>query len=1095
MKLSKSFFVPRNIATFSSLRRICVRMNFSKSDLSPKKIAIFFSLTIIFSCSAASWNFRSVAAQQPETSIAAGLKWRLIGPFRGGRALAVAGISDQPNIYYFGAVGGGVWKTTDGGEVWKPIFDREPIASIGAIAVAPSDPNIIFVGTGEADMRSDISYGDGIFKSTDAGARWEKMGLGDTQEIGRILVDPDNPKIVLVAALGHGYGPNAERGVYRSADGGATWQRVLSKDDNTGAIDLCFDPNDANVVFASLWSVRRPPWSTYAPIDGAGSGIYKSTDNGVTWKAITGGGLPEGEYGRIGLAIGASQRGSPGIRIYALISAKEGGLYRSDDGGVKWERVSDDPRIDSRAWYFSGIYADPRDPDTVYICNTALYRSTDGGRTFDAIKGAPGGDDYHSLWIAPNDPNRMILGSDQGTVISVNHANTWSSWYNQPTAQYYHVSTDNQFPYFVYGAQQDSGTASIASRTDFGGISFRDWSSVGGGESGYVFADPSDPNIVYGGGTQGEVTRFNRTTNQWQVISPRPVPVPGRNDRFPWTAPIAFSPQDSHVLYTASQFLYETSDEGNSWQVISPDLTRNASTETPAVKGAMIDLSTRDRGVIYAIAPSPVSAGEIWAGTDTGLIHLTRDAGKTWSNVTPAGLPVWSRVSLIEASRFDAGTAYAAIDRHRLDDHRPWIYRTRDFGKSWEKTTNGIPDGSYVLAVREDPVRRGLLFAGTELGVYFSLDDGANWQSLQLNLPVSSIRDLAIHGNDLIVATHGRSFWILDDISPLREIDSKIAASDVYFFRPATAIRIRVSDNRESPLPLETPLGANPPAGAILDYNLKTEPASTVELGIYDRDGKLVRKFSSDSQPSAPEEKPMIAPVWIRLPEPLSKNAGMNRFVWDLRYPSPPAPRHEYDAALDYKRGASPLPQGPLVLPGEYEARLTVAGQTYRQTIVVEMDPRVKTSRKDLAAQVDLELKISDLLTQGMAANAQIQNLRAELHSLEGKISGDPALKAPVTALDDRAKMLLGTEREYPLSAEDLIGTEGNLAALSTAIDVADRAPTAQDVEAWRELSTQLEKHLGAWAELQGKDLAALNDELKKKDVPEIELRSSGETR
>ena len=676
---------------------------------------------------------------------------------------------------------------------------------------------IIYVGTGESDMRSDISYGDGVYKSSDGGATWRNIGLRDSQNIGRILVDPRDPNIVLVAALGHAFGPNAERGVYRSTDGGATWTKVLAKNDDTGAIDLCWDPANTSVIYAALWQTRRPPWSVYAPTSGPGSGLYKSTDSGVTWNQITGHGFPSEGLGRIGIAIAPGQNGK---RIYTVVDAHEGGIYRSDDAGENWHCLTADRRVWQRGWYFGGITVDPSNPDIVYVMDTAIYRSSDGGQRFEAIKAAPGGDDYHSLWIAPDDPRRMILGSDQGAAISVDAAATWSSWYNQPTAQFYHVITDDRFPYRVYGSQQDSGTAAVSSRSDYGQITFRDWSPVGGEESGYIVVDRADPDTVYGGGPFGALRRFNWTTGQSFDISPVAIRFHNEKLRFTWTSPLVDSPQNPGVLYLGAQFVLRSSDRGQSWQAISPDLTVKSAAANP--KSSDAPKKEEARGVVYTIAASPLRAGEIWAGTDNGLIQLTLDDGAHWSNVTPPDVAEWSQISLIEASPHDAATAYAAVDRHQVDDLNPYIYRTRDSGKTWQNITQDLPPGAYVHAVREDPKRKGLLFAGTELGVYVSFDDGDRWQPLQNNLPVSSIRDLVIHGDDLVVATHGRAFWILDDISPLREWTAAIAAQDAHLYHPAPAIRVRRSESHDTPLPLETPVGQNPPAGAIFDYFLKS---------------------------------------------------------------------------------------------------------------------------------------------------------------------------------------------------------------------------------------------------------------------------------
>ncbi|HVR06677.1 MAG TPA: hypothetical protein VMW75_01400 [Thermoanaerobaculia bacterium] len=934
----------------------------------------------------------------PGWALGQALRWRLIGPFRGGRVLAVSGVPGRPETFYFGAVGGGVWRTVDAGRVWTPVFDGPPSGSIGALAVAPSNPDVIYVGTGEADMRSDISYGDGMYRSTDGGRTFQAIGLRDSRQIARILVDPHDPDVVLVAALGHGFGPNPERGVFRSADGGKSWQRVLHREgsggadgsgevgghgaagakgagaaggagDAVGAVELAADPDDPRTIYAALWNVRRPPWSTYAPLGGPGGGLFRSRDGGLTWQEITGHGLPAGPPGRIGLAVGGRRRdapaspaggakpGVPKRRVYALIDdPKQPGLYRSDDGGETWGRVGADPRITGRAWYFGGITADPHDPDTVYVANVSLYRSTDGGHTFEAIKGAPGGDDYHSLWIDPADPRRMILGCDQGAVVSVDGALTWSSWFNQPTAQIYHVATDDRYPYIVYGSQQDSGTAAVVSRSDAGQITFRDWFSTGTGESGYLLPDLADPDIVYGGDPGGQLFRFSRRTNQVRDISPTIGPAGGATGdgivyRYPWTPALAISPLPPHALYQGSQYVHRSTDRGVSWTVISPDLTLSqpaASRSAPGGTGAagervggdgLAGQRTRSaasgdagKAVVYSIAPSPVRAGQIWAGTDNGLIQLTRDEGKTWQDVTPSGLPEWSMVSLIEASRYDAGTAYVAIDRHQVDDLHPFALRTHDFGKTWTPIVAGIAANAYVHAVHEDPQRRGLLYAGTETGVYVSFDDGGHWQSLQLNLPAASVRDLAVHGDDLVAATHGRSFWVLDGLAPLRQLDAAIAAAPVHLFAPAPAVRRRRGENRETPLPPETPAGANAPAGALIDYWLAAEPAGDVTLEIFDEHGELVRRFTSGDRARQPEKDAPYPAYWHRPAARLTRRPGLNRFVWDLHYPAPPV--FHPQAAMDAVYGEdTPLePEGAAGPAGRLPARAH-RGRTQRHRL------------------------------------------------------------------------------------------------------------------------------------------------------------------
>ncbi|MFZ0232745.1 MAG: hypothetical protein WA306_18860 [Candidatus Acidiferrales bacterium] len=1019
---------------------------------------------------------RSSAPSFPE------VHWRMIGPFRGGRIVPVTGVPGKPNEYLIGAVGGGVWRTTNGGNTWEPIFDAEPIASIGAIAVAPSDPQIIYVGTGESDMRSDISYGDGIYKSSDGGATWRNIGLRDSQNVGRILVDPRDPNIVIVAALGHAFGPNAERGVYRSTDGGATWTKVLAKNDDTGAIDLCWDPANTSVVYAAMWQTRRPPWNVYAPSNGPGSGLYKSTDSGVTWTQITGHGFPSEGLGRIGIAIAP---GTNGKRIYTVVDAHNGGIYRSDDAGENWRCVTADRRVWQRGWYFGGITVDPRNPDVVYVMDTAIYRSTDGGQRFAAIKAAPGGDDYHSLWIAPDDPQRMILGSDQGAAISVDGAATWSSWYNQPTAQFYHVITDDRFPYRVYGSQQDSGTAAVSSRSDYGQITFRDWSPVGGEESGYIVVDRSDNDFVYGGGPFGALRRFNWTTGQSFDISPGAMRVDNERLRFTWTSPLVDSPQNPHVLYLGAQFVLRSSDRGQSWQAISPDLTVKSGGAAAAGASNAASNGTpkkeEPRGVVYTIAPSPLQAGEIWAGTDNGLIQLTRDDGAHWSNVTPPDVAEWSQISLIEASPHDAGVAYAAVDRHQVDDFSPYIYRTRDGGKTWQKIVADLPAGAYVHAVREDIQRKGLLFAGTELGVFVSFDDGDHWQPLQNNLPVSSIRDLVIHGDDLVVATHGRSFWILDDIAALREWTDTIAAQQAYLFHPARAMRMRRSENRDTPLPLETPVGENPPAGAIFEYFLKSPASGEVILEIHDQQDNLLRRYSSEDQPPEIQEAPEIQKEWLPRFSPLPKSAGMHRFVWDLRYAPPAAMRHEYSMAAIIEAGTVAEPLGPLALPGEYEVQLKVGGETYKSTFAVEMDPRVKVSREDLVRQLELEQKIAAALAQSADTAQAIAKLRKQLEALQANLSAKPEAKAllqSVTALDQRAQTVQGNpEAEYPQMPGGLIGVNGSLGALGVEVGSGDSAPTATSLKVFEDSSKQLDELQTQWKSVQ-KDFAELSRKL-----------------
>ena len=885
-------------------------------------------------------------AQPADPALLQGLRWRCIGPFRGGRTVAAEGVPNRPGLFYMAPNNGGIWRSTDYGRTWDPIFDDQPTGSIGALAVAPSNPDVIYAGSGEGLQRPDLSVGDGIYKSTDAGHTWAHLGLRNGQQIPAILVDPKNPDRLFVAVLGHPYGPNAERGVFRSLDGGRTFQKVLFKDADTGAAAMAFDPSNTNIVYAALWAARQAPWEN-GEFRGPGSGLFKSTDGGTTWRPI-GKGLPGPAQGlgRIGFAVAPSQPN----RLYAQVEAREGrGTYRSDDGGETWTRVNAERRVSGRGDDFAEIRVDPQNPDLVYAANTSTYRSTDGGRTWTALKGSPGGDDYHSIWINPKDPQQILLGADQGATLTVNGGRTWSSWYNQPTAQFYHVATDHQFPYRVYGGQQESGSVGIRSRGDSGAITFRDWHPVGAEEYGYVAPDPLNPDLIYG----GKATRFDRRTGQTADISPDPLGQGGW--RFLRTMPLVFSPVDPHTLYLAGNVLFRTTNGGQTWDAISPDLSRTDLPTPPCVGtyAGTPEAKIARRGVIYALAPSPRDGNLLWTGTDDGLIHVTRDGGKTWQDVTPKGLPAWSKVAGLEASRFDSGTCYAAVNALRLDDLHPHILRTRDGGATWQEVVAGLPADGPVNVVREDPARPGLLYAGTEQSVFVSFDAGDHWQSLQRNLPATSIRDLVVHDDDLVVATHGRSFWILDDVAPLRELTRDLAAAPVHLFRPQTALRWRTSLNTDTPLPPEEPMGENPPDGALLDFWLKA-PAKEVRLEILDARGEVLRTFDSQDRPEPVDPLNLNVPsFWIRPPQALPASAGMHRFVWDLRLAAPPAFRHEPTMAAE--PADTPLePRGVLVPPGAYRVRLTVDGRTEEQPLAVRLDPRVPTSASDLDQQYAL---------------------------------------------------------------------------------------------------------------------------------------------
>ena len=998
-------------------------------------------------CFLLSWA--ALAAAQPfAPELLTDLKWRNIGPFRGGRTVAATGVPGQPNLYYMAANNGGVWKSTDYGHVWKPIFDGQPTQSIGAIGVAPSNPDVIYVGSGEGLQRPDLSVGDGLYKSTDAGHTWTNTGLRDGQQIAGILVDPRDANRVYVAVMGHPYGPNAERGVYRSLNGGGTWEKVLGKDENTGAIELAFDPKNARTLYADLWSARQGPWENGA-FSGPGSGLFKSTDGGDTWKPLTRG-LPaftEG-LGRIGLGVAPSD----GNRIYAMVDASValGGLYRSDDAGASWTKVNGDSRLWGRGSDFAGVKADPRNRDVVYVANTSTYRSTDGGATFTAIKGAPGGDDYHTIWINPDDPKNILLGADQGATITVNGGETWSSWYNQSTAQFYHVSTDNRFPYWVYGGQQESGSAGVASRSDYGEISFRDWHPVGVEEYGYVAPDPLRPGVIYG----GKVSRFDESTGNVQQVGPS---VLRGKYRFLRTAPLVFSTVDPHALFLGAQMVLKTINGGHSWQEISPDLSRKTWQVPPSVGVFAAQNQERGnrRGVVYTVSPSYKDINVIWAGTDDGLIHVTRDGGAHWRDVTPPELTAWSKVSVMDAGHFEIATAYAAINRLRLDDLTPHIYRTHDGGKSWTKIVNGLPANAPVNAVREDPVRKGLLYAGTELGVFVSFDDGEHWQALMSGLPPSSVRDLVIHENDLVAGTHGRGFYILDDITPLRQLNDAAVGAEAFLFQPEAAYRVRRNQNTDTPLPPEEPAGKNPPDGAILNYMLKASGPVTLE--VFDSAHKLVRRYSSADTPDAPETL-NVPTYWVRPFRAPASEAGLHRFVWDLHGAPPAVLGHEYPISAIY--GDTPrLPLGPVVLPGEYTVKLTAGTSTTTKRLVVKMDPRVKTPLAGLRQQFQLATKVCGLLQEDFDALEAVKTMRA-------KVKGtDAALEGKLAALEGS-----GGGRRGPRAGgavRSLAQINGELSQLLTVLDGSDDTPTTQAAAAVSEVEGALRTQLTAWRQLQ----------------------------
>jgi len=1013
-----------------------------------------------------------------------GMKWRQIGPFRGGRVVAVSGVSGEPSTWYFGGVGGGVWKSTDVGASWKPVFDSQKIASIGAIAVADSDHNIIYVGTGEACPRGNISYGDGVYKSVDAGRTWKNVGLRDTRQIGALIVHPKNPDIVLVAALGHAFGANDERGIFRSTDGGSTWTRVLYKDRDTGAIDVVFDPDNPNVVYASLWQMRRQPWNFSS--GGPGSGLYKSTDAGVTWKRLEGHGLPTGILGRIGVSVAGGGSG----RVYSMIEAAEGGLFRSDDGGDSWTRVNEDHRFRQRAWYYSHVFADPLSPDVVYVLNTGAFRSADGGKNFELMP-APHGD-HHALWIDPKDPRRLINGSDGGASISVDGGKAWTPPYNQPTAQFYHVAVDNRWPYRVYGAQQDNSTIAIASRDDEGVIGRQDWFDVGGGESGFIAPDPKDPEIIYANSDSGQMTRLDHRTNNLRDVSVYPLDVSGNGAanlqfRLQWTEPLFVSLHDSNVLYTAAQFVLRSPDQGRTWKAISPDLTRNdKSKQQPSGGPITLDITSVEYyDTVFALGESPTQQGLLWAGTDDGLIHVTRNDGQTWVDVTPKDMPAWSMVSLIDPSPHDPATAYAAVDRHKLDDLKPLIYRTHDFGKTWTRIIAGIPDGAYVHAVREDPKVKGLLYAGTELGVFFSADDGAHWRALQLNLPTTPVHDLVVKDNDLVAATHGRSFWILDDLSPLRQAANGLDPGDFHLFAPAHAVKLHYPPQVERRLPV----GDNPPAGAIIDYYLKSKPAEseTITLEVLAADGKLIRRISNH-RPNDGGEQPE---EWTDREKPadtIPDAAGANRFAWDLRWQDP----EKIPGAFYSDDG----PRGPLVTPGHYQVRLTVGGKSQTSPLEVVPDPRLagQLSDRDVNELAELSMQTwADIDALHKAVN-QIRETRARLETVKKWSTDMAAAKPVIDAANELAAKMAPIEAR--LLQVKMAASEDNLRypnmlneqydTFSNTLDSEDFGPTESQRQVYAYLHGQLAGELAKWHAISGTELPALQSLMHAQGVPSI---------
>jgi photosystem II stability/assembly factor-like uncharacterized protein len=1040
-----------------------------------------------------------VPAQQSDTALYQSMKWRSIGPFRAGRVSAVAGIAGNAAVYYMGSPGGGVWKTIDGGVVWTPIMDKVPVASVGALVVSPSNPDVIYVGTGDVSMvGAAVNMGNGVYKSTDAGRTWMHVGLDETEHIGTMWIDPKNPDVVVVAALGKTFSKSPERGIFKTVDGGKTWKKTLYKDDEDGAIDVAFAPDNSKVGYAALWHHLCKPGETNDLINGSkGGAIYKTTDGGDSWTPVGTAGLPKGEMSRIGVATAKG-----GNLVVAIVAGQGGGggFYRSDDGGASWTKSTNDPRV-TGSGYFSRVFLDPKNTDVIYVAQTSLYRSLDGGKTFISFKGAPGGDDNHALWIDPTDSTRMILASDQGATISMDFGQSWSSWYNQPTAQVYHMTTDHRWPYWVYGTQQDSGSVATLSRGDYGAITMLDWDPVAAYEFGYIVPSPLDPNMVFAGGPGRGLVLLNRVNRQVQTISP----AIGRDTEFrtAQNPPLAFSPQDGHVFYLANQFLMETRDMGTHWKKISPDLTERQGSalinaeekqanDAAAATGerkartreASETLTAPNRTAINTFSPSPVAPGEIWAGTTNGLVQLTTDGGATWQTASPKGLSAFSMVSMTEASHFDAATAYISVDRHEESDFKPHIYITHDLGKTWTESCAGIADGDFVRVVREDPRRKGLLYAGTESKTYVSFDEGGHWRPLQLNMPTVSVRDLQIEGNDLVAATYGRSFWILDDVSPLRQIDSKMAHPDTMLFKPGRALRVQLDLNGDTPIPPELPAGQNPPNGALIDFYLKSAPSSDITLAIYDQGGKLVREFSTRPEEKIVEPPPNVPDYWLGHPEPLTRVAGENRFLWDLRYAPPQALRHSYAISAMYQ-GTPGDPLGALVVPGTYEVRLTVGGRIYKQPLEVAIDPRVKTPQDALERQFALEQKATDATTITYGFYRQATALREAIAGDQKKVSTDPDTVAALKDFDTKVARVAGTEggrgggapgagRQRPTFS----ALNGEFGSLATVVDSADSEPTPAMQTAFASYCQGLATAVSGWNDMVQHDLPAVNEKL-----------------
>ena len=995
---------------------------------------------------------KAVFSQTIPAKAYADMHWRLVGPFRAGWSTMAAGIPGKPNTYYFGAAGGGVWKTDDAGRTWQPTMQHQEASSIGALAIAPSNPKIIYAGTGQVAVRYDILSGNGVYKTTNGGKTWKNVGLKNSRHIGRILIDPHNPNRVLVAALGNVFKPNNERGVFLTTNGGKTWKHVLFVNEHTGAVDLAADPEHPSTIYAALWQMHMHPWLDYfSPQMGPGSGIYKSTDGGLHWTKLTENGLPTGVLGRIGLAVA---RGSNGLIVYASIQAtkNQSGIYRSDNGGKSWQYVNHKGSLADS--YFSRVTVNPKNPNIVYVMDRSIQRSDDGGKHFSVFKGSPGGDDYHFLWINPSDTTHMVAASDQGTAVTVNNGQSWSSWYNQPTGQFYHIAVDDRFPYRIYSGQQDNGTVEILSRGPYGVISIRDWHPVGGDERDYDIPKPGNPDWVFGSGLGGGISRFNEVTRQSGNVSPWPISSYGARPtsvryRYTWITPLVFSHIKPYPLYFGAQYLFQSYDNGNHWKIISPDLTGIKPGVKKVKNPDLAQARSIGYGVIYSISPSPIDQKIIWVGTDNGLIQLTKDGGEHWENVTPPSVPLWARIDAIAPSPFSTHTAYASVDLHRLGESKPLILKTTDDGKTWTNITKGIPSNEYMNVVKADPVKKGLLYASTNRSIYVSFNDGAQWQPLTFNFPTTCVRDLVVHNNDLIAGTQGRGIWILDDLEPLREMTSKIPEQPVHLFSPAPAWRIRSSENHDTPWPPSTPLGQNPPAGAIIDYWLKDNVQGKVKLTVKDSVGNVIAQFSSQEKAKKLPANRYFEKKWVGKNEQLSNKAGMHRFVWNMRYPRPSALEYHYSIAAVWRDGTPILPQGPLVMPGHYTIILSVNGKKYSKQLTVKMDPRVHVSNQDLAKQLRFALQVDGLLNKSVA-----------LYNKIGRLEDKENISAKTK---DSFSIILRTGHPH------LSATISGLTSLATGVQQADAAPVQGEMEVFSYYKKQIDELVGRWEKINKK--------------------------